>query len=394
MERDFLLKDTEINRMLMKEINNGAEKKKRVKKKDKKEKTEKVGMLSRNEEVLEAEKVTSSYGETDLGEGDKEDEEAVTQACDSISGEVSRNEEVVEGGRGTSSFGETALCDGDKDALDRCCPAVGNCGDGNEEGEIDLGEEMVVGGGVNLEKYVHEQAGKVSATVKARSRAPGVQKEKRKRSRKSGQKSFMSSSESEDDLKSPTEALGEQTGEVQALHSFRGSGESVHPSPNVSVAEGGPVIHVPGLLETVLKNFQSSKASIPLVDKPEEPVEENVIVDEQVEVREVVDEQVEVMEVVEEQVEVREVVEEQVEEGEVMEEGTEAGVTVAASQENVMVDEQMREVVEEQVEEREVMEEGSQGTEAGVTFAASQNLVTGSGETQVETLFDVNFLKS
>ena len=370
--------------MLMKEINNGAEKKKRVKKKDKKEKTEKVGMLSRNEEVLEAEKVTSSYGETDLGEGDKEDEEAVTQACDSISGEVSRNEEVVEGGRGTSSFGETALCDGDKDALDRCCPAVGNCGDGNEEGEIDLGEEMVVGGGVNLEKYVHEQAGKVSATVKARSRAPGVQKEKRKRSRKSGQKSFMSSSESEDDLKSPTEALGEQTGEVQALHSFRGSGESVHPSPNVSVAEGGPVIHVPGLLETVLKNFQSSKASIPLVDKPEEPVEEEVIVDEQVEVREVV----------EEQVEVREVVEEQVEEGEVMEEGTEAGVTVAASQENVMVDEQMRDVVEEQVEEREVMEEGSQGTEAGVTFAASQNLVTGSGETQVETLFDVNFLKS
>ena len=380
--------------MLMKEINNGAEKKKRVKKKDKKEKTEKVGMLSRNEEVLEAEKVTSSYGETDLGEGDKEDEEAVTQACDSISGEVSRNEEVVEGGRGTSSFGETALCDGDKDALDRCCPAVGNCGDGNEEGEIDLGEEMVVGGGVNLEKYVHEQAGKVSATVKARSRAPGVQKEKRKRSRKSGQKSFMSSSESEDDLKSPTEALGEQTGEVQALHSFSGSGESVHPSPNVSVAEGGPVIHVPGLLETVLKNFQSSKASIPLVDKPEEPVEEEVIVDEQVEVREVVDEQVEVMEVVEEQVEVREVVEEQVEEGEVMEEGTEAGVTVAASQENVMVDEQMRDVVEEQVEEREVMEEGSQGTEAGVTFAASQNLVTGSGETQVETLFDVNFLKS
>ena len=79
MERDFLLKDTEINRMLMKEINNGAEKKKRVKKKDKKEKTEKVGMLSRNEEVLEAEKVTSSYGETDLGEGDKEDEEAVIQ---------------------------------------------------------------------------------------------------------------------------------------------------------------------------------------------------------------------------------------------------------------------------------------------------------------------------
>ena len=151
--------------MLMKEINNGAEKKKRVKKKDKKEKTEKVGMLSRNEEVLEAEKVTSSYGETDLGEGDKEDEEAVTQACDSISGEVSRNEEVVEGGRGTSSFGETALCDGDKDALDRCCPAVGNCGDGNEEGEIDLGEEMVVGGGVNLEKYVHEQAGKVSPNV-------------------------------------------------------------------------------------------------------------------------------------------------------------------------------------------------------------------------------------
>ena len=94
--------------MLMKEINNGAEKKKRVKKKDKKE--------------------------------------AVTQACDSISGEVSRNEEVVEGGRGTSSFGETALCDGDKDALDRCCPAVGNCGDGNEEGEIDLGEEMVDSG--------------------------------------------------------------------------------------------------------------------------------------------------------------------------------------------------------------------------------------------------------
>ena len=44
MERDFLLKDTEINRMLMKEINNGAEKKKRVKKKDKKEKTEKVGV--------------------------------------------------------------------------------------------------------------------------------------------------------------------------------------------------------------------------------------------------------------------------------------------------------------------------------------------------------------
>ena len=132
--------------MLMKEINNDAEKKKRVKKKDKKEKTEKVGMLSRNEEVLEAEKVTSSYGETDLGEGDKEDEEAVTQACDSISGEVSRNEEVVEGGRGTSSFGETDLCDGDKDALDRCCPAVGNCGDGNEEGEIDLGEEMVDSG--------------------------------------------------------------------------------------------------------------------------------------------------------------------------------------------------------------------------------------------------------
>ena len=30
--------------MLMKEINNGAEKKKRVKKKDKKEKTEKVGV--------------------------------------------------------------------------------------------------------------------------------------------------------------------------------------------------------------------------------------------------------------------------------------------------------------------------------------------------------------
>ena len=264
--------------MLMKEINNGAEKKKRVKKKDKKEKTEKVGMLSRNEEVLEAEKVTSSYGETDLGEGDKEDEEAVTQACDSISGEVSRNEEVVEGGRGTSSFGETALCDGDKDALDRCCPAVGNCGDGNEEGEIDLGEEMVVGGGVNLEKYVHEQAGKVSATVKARSSA-----KKRKRSRKFGVKGFMSSSESEseDDLNSSTEALGEQTGEVQTLHSFRGCGESVHPSPNVRMGEDsnhssgegeGSVpaerLLVPaGLLGVVLQKMRSCASARPIAEE-------------------------------------------------------------------------------------------------------------------------------
>ena len=103
----------------------------------------------------------------------------------------------------------------------------------------------------------------MSATVKARSSA-----KKRKRSRKSGQKSFMSSSESEDDLNSQTEALGEQTGEVQTLHSFRGSGESVHPSPNVRMGEDsnhssgegeGSVpaerLLVPGLLYTIQNNL-------------------------------------------------------------------------------------------------------------------------------------------
>lgn len=312
MDSDFLLKDTEINQMLMKEINNGAEKKKRVKKKDKKEKSEKVGvsclveteetkgerkslesdidawgddagksgrkartakkvrfqlpgeekevekclvkedeaaatldcvsisgMLSRNEEVLEAEKVTSSFGDGDKCTLNKVNGESdVTQECDLISGKVSRKEEVVEGGRETSSFGETDLGDGDKDALGKgdgkavACPAVGNCGDGIEEEEMDLDEEMVIGGGVNLEKYVHEETDKVSAIVKARSSA-----KKRKRSRKVGVKDFMSSSESEDDLNSSTEALGEQTGEVQTLHSFRGTGGSVHPSPNVKMGE-------------------------------------------------------------------------------------------------------------------------------------------------------------
>ena len=338
--------------MLMKEINNDAEKKKRVKK-DKKEKTEKVGvsclvetegerkslesdidaggddagksgrkactakkvrfqlpgeekevekclveedeaaatldcvsisgMLSRNEEVLEAEKVTSSSGDGDQGTLDKEVEEAVTQECDSISGKVSRNEEVVEGGRETSSFGETDLGDGDKDALGKgegkavACPAVGDCGDGNEEEEMDLDEEeMVIGGGVNLEKYVHEEAGKVSATVKARSSA-----KKRKRSRKFGVKGFMSSSESEDDLNSSTEALGEQTGEVQTLHSFRGCGESVHPSPNVRMGEDsnhssgegeGSVpaerLLVPaGLLGVVLQKMRSCASARPMAEE-------------------------------------------------------------------------------------------------------------------------------
>ena len=340
--------------MLMKEINNGAEKKKRVKKK---EKTEKVGvsclveaeetkgerkslesdidaggdgdgrkactakkvrfqlpgeekevekclveedeaaatldcvsisgMLSRNEEVLEAEKVTSSSGDGDQGTLDKEVEEAVTQECDSISGKVSRNEEVVESGRETSSFGETDLGDGDKESLKDAlgkgegkavaCPAVGDCGDGNEEEEMDLDEEeMVIGGGVNLEKYVHEEAGKVSATVKARSSA-----KKRKRSRKFGVKGFMSSSESEDDLNSSTEALGEQTGEVQTLHSFRGCGESVHPSPNVRMGEDsnhssgegeGSVpaerLLVPaGLLGVVLQKMRSCASARPIAEE-------------------------------------------------------------------------------------------------------------------------------
>ena len=374
MESDFLLKDTEINRMLMKEINNDAEKKKRVKKKDKKEKTEKVGvsclvetegerkslesdidaggddagksgrkactakkvrfqlpgeekdvekclveedeaaatldcvsisgMLSRNEEVLEAEKVTSSSGDGDQGTLDKEVEEAVTQECDSISGKVSRNEEVVESGRETSSFGETDLGDGDKDALGKgegkavACPAVGNCGDGNEEEEMDLDEEeMVIGGGVNLEKYVHEEAGKVSATVKARSSA-----KKRKRSRKFGVKGFMSSSESEseDDLNSSPVCSPRASVEVQTLHSFRGSGESVHPSPNVRMGEvrttreqqssewsesencGGDSNHssgegevsvpaerllVPGLLGVVLQKMRSCASARPIAEE-------------------------------------------------------------------------------------------------------------------------------
>ena len=130
--------------MLMKEINNGAEKKKRVKKKDKKEKTEKVGVscLVETEETKGERKSLESdidAGGDDAGKSGRkartakkvrfqlpgeekevekclveENEAAATLDCVSISGMLSRNEEVLEAEKVTSSFG-----DGDKGTLDK-----------------------------------------------------------------------------------------------------------------------------------------------------------------------------------------------------------------------------------------------------------------------------------
>ena len=136
MDRDFLLKDTEINRMLMKEINNGAEKKKkRVKKK---EKTERVGVSCLVETEGERKSLESDIDAGGDGDGRKactakkvrfqlpgeekevekclveEDEAAATLDCVSISGMLSRNEEVLEAEKVTSSSG-----DGDQGTLDK-----------------------------------------------------------------------------------------------------------------------------------------------------------------------------------------------------------------------------------------------------------------------------------
>ena len=171
--------------------------------------------------------------------------------------------------------------------------------------------------------------------MKVRRRAPGVQKKKTKRSRRFGERSFMSSSsessssESEDDLESSTEALDVSTGEV---HSLRGSGESVHSSPKVR-GKGLPVIHVPGLLESVLQKFQRCKSSTALTKKPEmmeEPFEEitekSGVVEDQMEESVVGDAQMEESVVGEGLIEESVMEEDQIEEDLVVEEHSEESI--------------------------------------------------------------------